>query len=69
LGFNNLILKLLKYFVFFDASYNSFKKVYSDRRCAYDCFSLINAENIPGFVKVTKIIPINPDEEEYGLIW
>ena len=31
-----------------------------------DCLSLISAENIPGFVNVTKIIPINTDEEE---IW
>lgn len=32
----------------------------------YHCFSLISAENIPGFVNVTKIIPINPEKEE---IW
>jgi hypothetical protein len=29
----------------------------------YDCFSLISVENILGFVNVTKIIPINNDEE------
>ncbi len=28
--------------------------------------TLVSAENIPGFVNVTKIIPINPKEEE---IW
>ena len=32
----------------------------------YDCFSLIGAENIPGFINITKVITINPDEEE---IW
>ncbi len=30
----------------------------------FDCFSLISAENISGFVNVTKLIPINTDEEE-----
>jgi len=32
----------------------------------YDCFSLISAENIPGFINITKVITIHPDEEE---IW
>lgn len=30
----------------------------------YDCFNLIGAENIPGFINITKVITINPDEEE-----
>ncbi len=32
----------------------------------YECFDLISAEKIPGFTKVSRIIPINTDEEE---IW
>lgn len=32
----------------------------------YDCFGLISAEKIPGFTSITKIIPINPEEED---IW
>ena len=30
----------------------------------YDCFGLNNAKEIPGFVNITKIIPINTEEEE-----
>ena len=32
----------------------------------YDCFGLNNAEDIPGFINITKIIPVNPDAED---IW
>lgn len=32
----------------------------------YDCFSLLGAEIVPGFINITKIIQINPDYEE---IW
>ncbi len=32
----------------------------------YECFGLISDENIPGFTNITKVISINPDEEE---IW
>ena len=32
----------------------------------YDCFGLISAEKIAGFTSITKIIPINPEEED---IW
>jgi len=42
------------------------KEFIQKENVTHDCFSLISAENIPGFVNVTKIIPINPDEEE---IW
>ena len=30
----------------------------------YDCFSLNNAEEILGLINITKIIPINAEEEE-----
>lgn len=30
----------------------------------YDCFGLNNTEQIPGFINITKIIPINVEEEE-----
>ncbi|WP_458719749.1 hypothetical protein [Candidatus Nitrosocosmicus sp. R] len=40
--------------------------IQKEEEVTYDCFSLISAENIPGFVNVSKIIPINPDDEE---IW
>jgi hypothetical protein len=42
------------------------KEYIQKENVTYDCFSLISTENIPGFVNVTKIIPINTDEEE---IW
>jgi len=42
------------------------KEYIQKENVTYDCFSLISAENMPGFVNVTKIIPINTDEEE---IW
>lgn len=32
----------------------------------YECFGLISAEKIPGFINLSRIIPINTDEEE---IW
>lgn len=32
----------------------------------YECFGLNSSEKIPGFINITRIIPINPDEEE---IW
>lgn len=37
-----------------------FKKV----EVIYDCFGLNNAEEIPGFINISKIISIGPDEEE-----
>ncbi len=33
---------------------------------SYECFGLNSSEKIPGFINITRIIPINPDEEE---IW
>lgn len=33
---------------------------------SYQCFGLNSSEKIPGFINITRIIPINPDEEE---IW
>ena len=35
-------------------------------KVTYDCFGLISAEKIAGFTSITKIIPINPEEED---IW
>lgn len=33
---------------------------------SYECFGLNSSEKIPGFINLTRIIPIDPDEEE---IW
>jgi len=33
---------------------------------SYNCFGLIGTDNIPGFSNISKVIPINPEEEE---IW
>ena len=41
-------------------------ELFKKEEVTYDCFGLNNAEEIPGFINITKIIPINPDEEE---IW
>ena len=30
----------------------------------YECFGLISAEKIPGFINLSRIIPINTDDEE-----
>ncbi|WP_458744646.1 hypothetical protein [Candidatus Nitrosocosmicus sp. T] len=40
--------------------------IFKKEEVIYDCFGLINAEEIPGFINITKIIPINAEEEE---IW
>ena len=38
--------------------------IFKKEEVIYDCFGLNNAKEIPGFVNITKIIPINTEEEE-----
>jgi uncharacterized protein YbaA (DUF1428 family) len=45
---------------------NQLIELFKEEEVIYDCFGLNNAEEIPGFINITKIISINPDEEE---IW
>ncbi|WP_148685667.1 DUF1428 family protein [Candidatus Nitrosocosmicus hydrocola] len=41
-------------------------ELFKKEEVIYDCFGLNNVEEIPGFINITKIISINPAEEE---IW
>lgn len=45
---------------------NQLIELLKQEKVSYDCFGLISAEKIPGFISITKIIPINPVEED---IW
>ena len=45
---------------------NRLIELLKNENVSYDCFGLISADKIPGFISIAKIIPINPDEEE---IW
>ncbi len=45
---------------------NRLIELLKQEKVSYDCFGLISAEKIPGFISITKIIPINPVEED---IW
>jgi hypothetical protein len=45
---------------------NRLIELFRKEEVIYDCFGLNNAEEIPGFINITKIISISPDDEE---IW
>jgi hypothetical protein len=38
--------------------------LFKKEQVIYDCFGLNNAEEILGFINISKIISIDPDEEE-----
>ena len=43
---------------------NQLIELFKKEGVIYDCFGLNNAEEIPGFINISKIISIGPDEEE-----
>jgi hypothetical protein len=43
---------------------NQLIELFKKEEVIYDCFGLNNAEEIPGFINICKIISIDPDEEE-----
>lgn len=45
---------------------NRLIELFRKEEVIYDCFGLTNVEEIPGFINITKIISISPDDEE---IW